>query len=420
MQAPPSPCLSPPVGGRGECVTPPTSPCLSPQRAQRQGEEEGLRSQYFLAILATLLSAALILTSPTQAAEPARAHIGVGPNHPLAQSGWRAFGERLAKTKGAPKLSLFLNGPPPSDPAAIESLGRNDYAFGAAALSAFPTAFPYAALLAELGLAGGEDELAAAAAATEFLALDCIACRQSFLSRRVVFLGAYGAARYVMLSQASANTVIAFRSLSALTPGSAWDRLIQRLGGRAHEEDGGPGDLLAKGVITAAIATPMELSDPDVLRHARFALKAPFGAYRGGAAFMGSGAYWQSLTPNERRAVLTATADGIVGVVWGYRNMADAALRAAAARGLQIDVATPQLDEAIMAAIATDNKLVAETAGERFAVRDATLFLDRFLLLYDKFAVLLSKARDAPSAAAVLKREIFDRIPVETYGLTKG
>ncbi len=420
MQAPPSPCLSPPVGGRGECVTPPTSPCLSPQRAERQGEEEGLRSQYFLAILATLLSAALILTSPTQAAEPARAHIGVGPNHPLAQSGWRAFGERLAKTKGAPKLSLFLNGPPPSDPAAIESLGRNDYAFGAAALSAFPTAFPYAALLAELGLAGGEDELAAAAAATEFLALDCIACRQSFLSRRVVFLGAYGAARYVMLSQASANTVIAFRSLSALTPGSAWDRLIQRLGGRAHEEDGGPGDLLAKGVITAAIATPMELSDPDVLRHARFALKAPFGAYRGGAAFMGSGAYWQSLTPNERRAVLTATADGIVGVVWGYRNMADAALRAAAARGLQIDVATPQLDEAIMAAIATDNKLVAETAGERFAVRDATLFLDRFLLLYDKFAVLLSKARDAPSAAAVLKREIFDRIPVETYGLTKG
>jgi TRAP-type transport system periplasmic protein len=381
-------------------------------------EEAGLRLMGWLCCL--LAATLIVLSSPARAAEPARAHIGFGPDHPLAQSGWRAFGERLDKTKGAPKLSLFLNGPPPSDPAAIESLGRNDYAFGAAALSAFPTVFPYAALLAELGLAGGEDELAAAAAVTELLALDCVACRQSFFRRRVVFLGAYGAARYVMLSQEQANTVVAFRSLSALTPGSAWDRLIQRLGGRAHEEDGDPGDLLAKGAITAAIATPMELSDPDVWRHARYALKAPFGAYRGGAAFMGSAAYWQSLTPNERRAVLTATADGIVGVVWGYQNMAAAALRAAAARGLQVDVATPQLDEAIRAAIAADNKLVAETAGERFAVRDAALFLDRFLLLYDKFAVLLSTARDAPSAAAVLKREIFDRIPVETYGLTKG
>ena len=381
-------------------------------------EEAGLRVMGWLFCL--LAGTLIVLSSPARAAEPARAHIGFGPDHPLAQSGWRAFGERLGKTKGAPKLSLFLNGPPPSDPAAIKSLGRNDYAFGAAALSAFPTAFPYAALLAELGLAGGEDELAAAAAATELLALDCVACRQSFFRRRVVFLGAYGAARYVMLSQEPANTVVAFRSLSALTPGSAWDRLIQRLGGRAHEEDGDPGDLLAKGAITAAIATPMELSDPDVWRHARYALKAPFGAYRGGAAFLGSAAYWQSLTPNERRAVLAATADGIVGVVWGYQNMADAALRAAAARGLQVDVATPQLDEAIRAAIAADNKLVAETAGERFVVRDAALFLDRFLLLYDKFAVLLSTARDAPSAAAVLKREIFDRIPVETYGLTKG
>ena len=388
----------------------------TPRPFRKEGAGLRVMGWSWLLMAATLI----VLSSPTRAAEPARAHIGFGPDHPLAQSGWRAFGERLAKTKGAPKLSLFLNGPPPSDPVAIESLGRNDYAFGAAALSAFPTAFPYAALLAELGLAGGEDELAAAAAATELLALDCVACRQSFFRRRVVFLGAYGAARYVMLSQAPANTVVAFRSLSALTPGSAWDRLIQRLGGRAHEEDGDPGDLLAKGAITAAIATPMELSDPDVWHHARYALKAPFGAYRGGAAFLGSAAYWQSLTPNERRAVLTATADGIVGVVWGYQNMADAALRAAAARGLQVDVATPQLDEAIRAAIAADNKLVAETAGERFAVRDAALFLDRFLLLYDKFAVLLSTARDAPSAAAVLKREIFDRIPVETYGLTKG
>lgn len=361
----------------------------------------------------------LASVSPAAAAtdRPARAHLGYGADHPLAQSGWRAFARSLAEQKSAPKLSLFLNGPPPDDVQAIDNLGRGDYAFGAAALPAFAEMFPYSALISELGLAGGEDELAAAAAATEILTIDCPGCRRAFAAKRVVLLGSYGAARYVLLSRSRANTIQSFRGLSALTPGSAWDRLIGRLGGSVREEYADAGDLFAKGEIGAAIATPMELSDPDVWSHARHALIAPLGAYRGGAAFLASAGYWRRLDVAARRAVLNAVADGMVGVVWGYQNMADAALRAASARGLTIDAATPELDEAMRRAIAEDSRLVAETAGARFGVHDAAAFLDRFLFLYDKFALLLAGAVDARGAAAVLRQEIFDRIDVKTYGI---
>ncbi len=350
----------------------------------------------------------------------ARAHVGYGADHPLVQSGWRAFAERLKQEQAGPAVDLFLNGPPPDDPAAIENLGRGDYAFGAAALPAFAQAFPYSALISELGLAGGDNELAAAAAATEILALDCPGCRGAFAAKRIVFLGGYSAARYVLLSRARANSPAAFRGLAALTPGGAWDRIIARLGGVVKEEYADAGDLFAKGEIGAAITTPMELSNPDVWAHVRHALAAPLGAYRGGGAFLASAGYWRSLSPAARRAVLNAVADGVVGAVWGFQNMADASLRAAAAHGLTIDAPTPELMEAIRAAVAADVALVAATAPERFGIVDAPAFLERFLLLYEKFAVLLSEARDVTAAANVLRQEIFDRIDVARYGLEFG
>ena len=173
----------------------------------------------------------------TWAAEPppVRAHIGYGAEHPLAQSGWRAFGERLAREPAGPKVVLYLNGPPPEDPEAIGNLGRGDYAFGAAALPAFARDFPYAALLSELGLVGGDDELAATAAATELMALDCAACIKAFQAQRIVFLGAYSAARYVMISSKPVATLEGFKGLNVLTPGSAWDRLAAGLGGVAAD-----------------------------------------------------------------------------------------------------------------------------------------------------------------------------------------
>lgn len=353
-------------------------------------------------------------------ADTARAHLGYGPEHPLVQNGWRAFAERLGRAPAASKLELFLNGPAPEDPAAIENLARGDYAFGAASLPAFGRRFPHAALLSELGLAGGDDELAATAAATELLAIDCAPCVDAFRREHVVFLGAYSAARYVLLSAQPATQPEAFRGLSVVTPGSAWDRLVAGLGAVPVDQDGGVGDLFDAGVISAAIATPMDLADPDVWAHAQNVLAAPLGAYRGGGAFLASADYWRSLSLDGRRALMDAAADGLVAVVWGYQNVADAALRDAAARGVAVAAASPALAEAMRALIQQDTQRIAETAVERFGVEDAAAFLDRFLLLYDKFAVLLASAPDAAAAAAVLRKEIFERIDVARYGGKEG
>lgn len=379
----------------------------------------GLRG--FLAATALLLVAAMPAKSyGDETVERARAHIGFGADHPIVQRGWRAFLDRLAEEAPSAKLDIFLDGPAPDDARAIENLGRGDYAYGAAALPAFPSRFPYSALLAELGLAGGDDELAATAAATELMMFECPPCLEAFRQRRVVFLGAYSAARYVLISQGDVASVGAFNGLAVTTPGSAWDRLIGRLGGNVVAGSADANALIDEGKIAAIIATPLKLSAPEVSGFARHVLAAPFGAYRGAAAFLASADHWSGLTPARRRAALRAASDGLVAGVWGYQNMADAALSAAAARGIVIAPAPPNLADAIRSAIADDSRRVAATAKERFGVDDADAFLDRFLLLYDKFAVILADVNDAAAAAAVLRQEIFDRVDINRYGLEAG
>lgn len=372
-----------------------------------------------LAIAIGVSAASALPAAADDAVRNFRAHLGFGAEHPLAQSGWRAFVERLAKETPPAKLDIFLNGPAPTDAAAIENLGRGDYAFGAAALPAFPNDFPYAALLAELGLAGGEDELAASAAITELLAIDCIACQGAFQTKGLVFLGAYSAARYVMICRTPTAALDAFRGLKVATPGSAWDRLMAGLGAVADGQDEA-GARFAAGELDALIATPMRLADPAVAGGARHVLAAPFGAYRGGAAFLASAQHWGQLDAGQRRAAMNAAADGLVAAVWGYQNLADAALNAASAGGLSVSDASPTLADAIRRQVQADNGRVAATAFERFGVADGPAFLERFLLLYDKYAALLAGVADAPAAAEILRLEIFDRMDAASYGLEQG
>lgn len=381
----------------------------------------GIRSKTARPFFAACLAGLVLWAGAGQADEAARrAHVGYGAGHPLVQGGWRAFLDGLARTPAAPKIELFLNGPPPDAPESIDGLARGDYALGSAALPAFRDRFPQAALLAELGLAAGDDELAAAAAATELLALDCASCVRAFGEQGIVFMGAYSAARYVLISTEAAGPRGFFRDRVTLTPGSPWDRLVVGLGGATPPTARGAGEMFAAGEIQAAIETPMALADPDVWARARHVLTGPLGAFRAGGAFLASGHYWRELEPAGRRALLDATADGLVGVLWGYRAMAAAALRGAAARGLVVEPASPELAEAMRAIADEDIRRIVATSQERFSIADAARIHERFLFLYDKFSVLLADVENAEAAARILRQEIFDRIDVESYGMEQG
>jgi TRAP-type C4-dicarboxylate transport system substrate-binding protein len=376
---------------------------------------EGALKLLWCGVLASTIS--LAICTVARAENPsARAHLGYSMKHPLVKAGWYSFSEKLKTEEDAPKLKVFLNGPAGDDFSAIENLARGHYQFGSAALPSFPETFPHAALLAEMGLVGGGNELAATAAITELLAIQCKPCAQIFDRQGIVFLGAYGAAPFVILSYDALNTPLAFQELTTLTPGTAWDRLIISLGGKVTQDFSDAGDLFARGEISAAIATPLELSNPAVKAQTRNILSAPLGAFRGGGAFLASASYWRQLSAEARGSILNALPSAIVSTSIEYKRISDLAIEEAKAEGLIVSQATQDLATKIHQHAENDLSDIIQTAENRFGLTNASEFASQFLSLNQKFEKLLAKTQTEEEAAQILKAEIFDQLKRSKYG----
>jgi TRAP-type C4-dicarboxylate transport system substrate-binding protein len=376
---------------------------------------EGALKLLWCSVLASTIS--LAICTVARAENPsARAHLGYSMKHPLVKAGWYSFSEKLKTEEDAPKLKVFLNGPAGDDFSAIENLARGHYQFGSAALPSFPETFPHAALLAEMGLVGGGNELAVTAAITELLAIQCKPCAQIFDRQGIVFLGAYGAAPFVILSYDALNTPLAFQELTTLTPGTAWDRLIISLGGKVTQDFSDAGDLFARGEISAAIATPLELSNPAVKAQTRNILSAPLGAFRGGGAFLASASYWRQLSAEARGSILNALPSAIVSTSIEYKRISDLAIEEAKAEGLIVSQATQDLAAKIHQYAENDLSAIIQTAENRFGLTNASEFASQFLSLNQKFEKLLAKTQTEEEAAKILKAEIFDQLKRSKYG----
>jgi TRAP-type C4-dicarboxylate transport system substrate-binding protein len=378
---------------------------------------EGALKLLWCSVLASTISLAICTVARAENSS-ARAHLGYSMKHPLVKAGWYSFSEKLKTEEDAPKIKVFLNGPASDDFSAIENLARGHYQFGSAALPSFPETFPHAALLAEMGLVGGGNELAATAAITELLAIQCKPCAQIFDKQGIVFLGAYGAAPFVILSYDALNTPLAFQELTTLTPGTAWDRLIISLGGKVTQDFSDAGDLFARGEISAAIATPLELSNPAVKAQTRNILSAPLGAFRGGGAFLASASYWRQLSAEARGSILNALPSAIVSTSIEYKRISDLAIEEAKAEGLIVSQATQDLAAKIHQHAENDLSAIIQTAENRFGLTNASEFASQFLSLNQKFEKLLAKTQTEEEAAQILKAEIFDQLKRSEYGST--
>jgi TRAP-type C4-dicarboxylate transport system substrate-binding protein len=376
---------------------------------------EGALKLLWCSVLASAISLGICTVARAEN-RSVRAHLGYSMKHPLVKAGWHSFSEKLKTEKDAPKIKVFLNGPAGDDFSAIENLARGHYQFGSAALPSFPETFPHAALLAEMGLVGGGNELAATAAITELLAIQCKPCAQIFDRQGIVFLGAYGAAPFVILSYDALNTPLAFQELTTLTPGTAWDRLIISLGGKVNQDFSDAGDLFARGEISAAIATPLELSNPAVKAQTRHILTAPLGAFRGGGAFLASASYWQQLSAEARGSILNALPSAIVSTSIEYKRISDLAIEEAKSEGLIVTQAAQDLAAKIHQHAENDLSAILQTAENRFGLTNASEFASQFLSLNQKFEKLLAKTQTEEEAAQILKAEIFDQLKRSKYG----
>ncbi len=369
-----------------------------------------LRRVAFLLILGTLL----LLLQPARAEDPMVwvARYPLSPDHPAVSIGWSALQGALAPEID---LQLRIGGPPLGSAEALETLARGQIQAGMLALASYPKSFPYWSMLGEMFLIG-RDGLAAAAAISELVMLECPHCQDNLTRQKLVFLGSYSAAPYGLVAPTPLTEPLSLEGQVLATPGSLWDRMVEELGAAAAGSVDDPRQALALGHVTALVDVPGALRDPYLAGRAVAFTRLPLGSYRGASPLTISRDAWRRLSGDQRRRVFRAAASALYELTDAYRRQHAETLAAAGARGLIIADGGLLLEDRVRRFASADLQRLIEVAEQRFGVTDAEAFTIKLTGLYDKWATLLAPGTVEKAAIRLLQAEIFDRLDVQAYG----
>ena len=366
-----------------------------------------------LACLILCLASLLAVSARGQETTTWVARYPLSPQHPAVAVGWTNLGQALAPEI---KLELRLSGPRLGTPEALEALARGQHQAGIVPLASYPKAFPYWALLGEMFMVG-RAPLAAAAAITELVMLECVLCQENLARQKLVFLGTYGAGEYGLIAPKPAVEARHLTGRTIATPGSLWDRLAVYLGSTAAGSLPDPRQALAAGEVTALIDVPSALLSPPLAGHAIAYTRLPLGGYRGASPLTINRNAWAELSAGQRERVFAAAAASLVQITAAYQRKEAAALAAASRNGATVATGSQLLQDGIRAFAANDLLGLVAVAEERFGVSDAGAFSQRLKQIFDKYATLLAPPVEESAAIALLQSEILDRLDAETYGL---
>lgn len=365
--------------------------------------------------LALILGLIFSFTLSASAQDPSGwvARYPLSPQHPAVAIGWTNLQAALAPDI---KLELRLSGPRLGTPEALEALARGQHQAGIIPLASYPKAFPYWAMLGEMFMIG-RDPLAAAAAITELVMLECTACQENLARQKLVFLGTYGAGRYGLIAPRPLTSVTSFKDRAIATPGSLWDRLTSHLGASAAGGLANPRRALALGEVTTLIDVPSALLDSHLAGHAIAFTRLPLGGYRGASPLTINRNAWAELDADQHKRLFQAAAASLVQITTAYQASEQAALAQAKQNGATASDGNPLLQDRIRSFAIEDLAWVTATAEARFGIDDAPAFSQRLKELFDKYATLLAPPAHQAAAIALLQGEIFDRLDPDTYGL---
>ena len=358
-----------------------------------------------------LLLAAALSPGPAAAQRAISVNLPLPGSHPVVASGWGAFVE-AAERDGRFVFRLFVDGSLLGRARTLAGLGEGDAQMGYATLTAHPTGLPHRVAVGHRALAG-PDPMAGAAAMTEFVMRRCPSCLEALAQRGLVFLGSHATGPFHLLAPESLARVDTLKGARIASPGPPWNNLLKRLQSQPEPVAGDLAAALQEGRIDAILGPVALLADPKLARHVQTVTAVHLGVYRVASPFTASLGFWRTLTSADRAALLAAAPAGLAASMLAYRAADEKARKAMEEGGIAFSRAHPKLMQAAIGFEAGDGTVELRSEGT-----GANALATAFRRLHNKYRRLFAgKGLAAGPLAGILRREIFDRIDSETYGL---
>lgn len=341
------------------------------------------------------------------------------PRHPVVVGGFEPY---LAAVKeasdGKIDFTFWAGGALMGATETLPGVEDGSIDIGVLALTYFPAEFPHAQLIADLGMLSA-DPMAVAAAVTELVVHECAPCQKDFTDKGIIFTSAYSTTPYTLISKEPIETLADLRGKKFRSAGPLWDRWVQSVGGTSIVVPASEMfESLDRGGVDVAIFSPSALSSFSLWDVARYNVLLPVGNYAAMSTFTLNQDFWRDLTPEDRRTLLDSMAMGNMGITYAYVDQDESALIGAEEKGVAIVEPSAELTAQLETFREADVANVAEQAEKNYGIADASEIIATYRRLLAKWEGLSAEAAgDRDAFTAMVKREIYDRIDAETFGL---
>ncbi|WP_253913088.1 C4-dicarboxylate TRAP transporter substrate-binding protein [Pseudoruegeria sp. HB172150] len=281
----------------------------------------------------------------------------------------------------------------------------------------FPADFPNMALTGELSLMGTNSQ-ATAAAVTEYTVF-CEPCQKEMRDNGLVFLGSGASDLYEFMTTKPVKTADDLKGLRLRSGGAPWGRLAENFGAvPAQMSVFDQFEAVSQGVIDGTMASVADLISFRMVEVIKYITYVPIGMYESTSNFATSTMTWDSLSPEDRAAMVRAANRANTDFThrWSAEMPAEAEAAAAEA-GIEVVEPDASLVEAIQEFVSTEPATAAELAKSNFGIEDGSARIDEFLKLVDKWTAIAEEVDNDPVAMAEkIQAEVWDKVDYATYG----
>lgn len=290
----------------------------------------------------------------------------------------------------------------------------------------FPAEYPHANLSSEASMimrlmgeeARGKEASAFVGAITEFTFFNCPECQQDFAKQNSVYTGHIGGSSYGLICNKPVKSEADLKGKRLRAGAANWSRWATSVGATpitmsANEMR----EALSQGVVDCAILSTPEIHNfglMDIITDITMAV--PGGVYTTAGFNMNINA-WRSLSPDERRAFLRASAEGGAYTPWIYQQKESEILVAAKKKGVRMHDADPALVKKTQAFIEQDMSTISKYFADKHGVKRGNEMLAAFRPIVQKWVKLVQPVNSMEQLGDLYWKEIYSKVDVTKHGL---
>lgn len=339
--------------------------------------------------------------------------------HPLAKYGYVEWAEIVKDlSKGDLNPQVFTGTVLLAPRAALQGIRDNVVQVGHHAAIYTPSDLPVANAVQELGF-NYSDPVAAIFAVADF-SLHNATQQAEWEQQGVVYLGAYATPPYILMCSKPVRNLEELKGKRIRTAGSAVSAWVEEAGGiPVNVPSSEMYTGMERGTLDCATNAANDLVDRSLLEVAKYTTLLPTGMYWSGPNWGYNPSFWASLSPEERKVLMEASARSMARLIIKYTAQADAALETATAKGGEVFEPEPDLKASVEAFRAKTLEGIYDKTTTTYGLSNAHEVIDGFTATMDKWTKLLADVdlTDEDALTSLAMSEIYGDIDPAAYGV---